>query len=101
MALATDAILALIASARGERTYSLDNREVEDVLTIALSLLVELSVANDRIDRLERLVAELRGATLAEVLGLAYAGEEEAERRDATDALLARVLRVMVDPRVR
>ena len=100
MALATDAVLALIASARGERTYSLDNREVEDVLTIALSLLVELSVANDRIDRLERLVAELRGGTLADVRGIVYAGDEEAERGDATDALLARVLRVMVDPRV-
>ncbi len=94
-----DAILALVASARGERPQSLDSREAEEVLNIALALAVELCVANDRIDRLERLVAEGRGTPVETLRDLRFEGAEAQERQQAADALLTRVLRVLIDPR--
>lgn len=94
-----DAILAVVQSGRGTRPQSLNDRETEEVLNIALALLVEQAVANDRIDRLERMVADLRGEPVAAVRDAAYDGDAAAERQAATDALLARVLRIMLDPR--
>lgn len=99
MTAALDAVLALVASARGTRPYSLDDVEVENVLNIALATLVELSVSNDRIDRLERMVAELKGNAVADLRDLRYSGAEADERQAAMDALLARVLRILIDPR--
>ncbi|MEG3151313.1 hypothetical protein U1769_15575 [Sphingomonas sp. ZT3P38] len=99
MTSATDAIHAVIAAGRGDRPTSLDNVETERVLAIALTLLVELSVSNERIDRLEREVADLRGAALEEFRGAPLADTAIAERQEALEALQLRVLRVMVDPR--
>ncbi len=99
MTAAADAVLALIRSARGTRPQSLDDRETEEVLAIALALLVELSVSNDRIDRLERIVADSAGLGLAALRDTRYEGAAAEERQQALDALLARVLRVMIDPR--
>lgn len=94
-----EAILELIQSARGARPQSLDDREVEDVLNIALGVLVELSVSNDRIDRLERIVAEQGGVELAALRDIRYDGAAAEERQQATEALLTRALRVLIDPR--
>ena len=99
MTSAADAVLTLISSARGDRPYSLDDAEVENVLNIALALLVELSVSNDRIDRLERMVAELNGVPLEELKQTRYTGEDAEARQADMDALLARVLRILIDPR--
>lgn len=99
MALATDAIVSLVNSARGNRPYSLDDVEVENVLNIALALLVELSVANDRIDRLERVVAEQGGTSVEALRDIRYDGAVAEERQGQMDALLARVLRILIDPR--
>lgn len=99
MTSAPDAIRAVIAAGRGARPASLDNAETEQVLAIALALLVELSVSNDRIDRLEREVAALRDTTLAAVRETALPEDAVAERQEALDALQLRVLRVMLDPR--
>ena len=97
----SEAIQALTKLARGERRYSLDNRETEDVLNIALATLVELTVALDRIDRLERLLAERTGLPLEELRAIDYPhGQAAEERQEATDALFARVLRIRLDPRV-
>ena len=97
---AVDAINAVRAGNRGERPYSLDCPEAEQVLNIALALLVELSVANDRIDRLERHIADLRGLTPLEVRNAAIDPTAKEERREALESLQLRVLRVLVDPRV-
>lgn len=99
---AADAILSLIELARGERRYSLESREAEDVLNVALALLTELSVAFDRIDRLERVLAERTGIALDELRAIDYSeGRAAQEREDATSALIARVLRIHLDPRAR
>lgn len=100
MTTAAEAILALVDSARGNRPQSLDDREVEEVLNIALALLVELSVSNDRIDRLERIVAAQGGMTVEQLRDTRYDGGVADERQQAMEALLARVLRVLLDPRV-
>lgn len=94
-----EALSALIATARGDRPQSLASREAEEVLNVALAVLVELAVSNDRIDRLERLVAELSGRSIEELRDIRYDGEIAQERQAATDALLTRALRIMLDPR--
>ena len=95
-----DAIVTLTQLARGERRYSLQNREAEEVLNIATALLVEHAVALDRIDRLERVLCERTGMPLEELRALDYReGPASQERSDATNALIARVLRIRLDPR--
>jgi Cu/Ag efflux pump CusA len=97
-----EAIITLIGLARGERRYSLDSRETEEVLNIALALLSELAVSCDRIDRLERLLAERTGMPLADLRAVDYVeGPAAQEREDAMNALVARVLRIRLDPRAR
>jgi hypothetical protein len=97
-----EVIVTLIELARGERRYSLESRETEEVLNMALALLTELGVAFDRIDRLERVVAERTGMALADLRAIDYTdGPEAQEREDAINALIARVLRIRLDPRAR
>lgn len=96
----SEAVLELIGLGRGGRRYSLENREAEEVLNIALATLVELSVALDRIDRLERLLAERTAMPLEELRATDYAdGPAAQERQEAADALFARALRIRLDPR--
>ncbi|QIG78847.1 hypothetical protein [Stakelama tenebrarum] len=99
MASRTEALSALIASARGPRPFSLASREAEEVLNVTLALTVELAVSNDRIDRLERLVAELRGEPVEQLRDIRYDGDIAQERHESTEALLMRALRVILDPR--
>ena len=97
-----EVVVNLIELARGERRYSLESRETEEVLNIALALLTELGVAFDRIDRLERVLAERTGITVGDLRAIDYAdGPAAQEREDATNALVARVLRIRLDPRTR
>ncbi len=96
-----EALASLIYAARGNRPQSLGCAEAEDVLNVALALLIELSASNDRIDRLERLVAELRGEPVSALRDLRYPdGLAAEERREAMEALLMRALRIFLDPRV-
>lgn len=99
MTSSVEALTTLLATARGNRPQSMASQEAEDVLNITLAVLVELAVANDRIDRLERMVADLRGEPVEELRDLRYEGEIAQQRQDATDALLTRALRIMIDPR--
>jgi len=92
-------ILELVRLGQGLRPASLENQETEDVLTITLALLVELGVALDRIDRLERKVAELAGQTTEQLREAPLGPEAEAEREAAQTALIACALRVFFDGR--
>ncbi|MCZ8130543.1 MAG: hypothetical protein O9284_04500 [Steroidobacteraceae bacterium] len=97
---AAEAIVTLASLTRGPRPFSFENREAEEVLNVALALLVELGVAFDRIDRLERLLAERTGISLDDLRATDYDGAAGAERQAARDALMARVLRIALDARV-
>lgn len=87
-----DALVELSSLARGARPPSLGNTETETVLRIAMAMLLELSVANDRIDRLEREVASLRGVDVGTLKSAPLDAAAVAERQVATDGLMARVL---------
>jgi hypothetical protein len=99
MTSASDAIASLLEVARGARPQSMSCGDAEDVLNITLALLIELAVATDRIDRLERLVAEQRGEDVAALREIRYVGDVAQERQEAVDALFARALRILADPR--
>lgn len=99
MTSAVDAISSVIAGGRGERPVSLASEETEKVLAIALALLVETCNANDRIDRLEREVAALRGQSLDDWKEAPQPPDDVQARQQAIEALQLRVLRIMVDPR--
>lgn len=96
---ASDALTALVQSARGTRPYSLDNIDAENALNVALALAVELASANGRIDRLERLLARQSGMDLAALRAEHLEGEAEIERQQSMEAMMARVLRILADPR--
>lgn len=96
----SEAIQELVGLGRGQRRYSLRSRETEEVLNIAMATLVELSVALDRIDRLERLLAERTGMPLEQLRATDYAeGPAAQERQEAAEAMFARALRIRLDPR--
>lgn len=94
-----DDILAIVRAGQGLRPASLENQETEDVLSITLALLVELGVALDRIDRLERTVAGLSGQTPEQLREAPLGAEAEAEREARQAALIARALRIFFDGR--
>lgn len=100
MTTSVEALTALILSARGSRPQSLGCSEAEEVLNVALASLIELSVSNDRIDRLERIVADLRGEPVSALREVRYDGDAAQERLEAMEALLTRALRIILDPRV-
>lgn len=99
MTTAAEAVSAVIAGQRGGRPFSLDSQEAEQVLSVALALLVELAASNDRIDRLEREVAALRGLPLDELRNAPLDAAAREERQDALDAMQLRVMRIFLDPR--
>ncbi len=93
------AIMDILQTARGLRPYSMEDRETEQAFNVTLALLVELSASNDRIDRLERHIAELRGVPLDDVRNAHSDATADAERLAATEALMVRALRILIDPR--
>lgn len=94
-----DEILEIVRTGQGLRPASLESQESEDVLTVTLALLVELGVALDRIDRLERSLAALAGQTPEQMCEAPLGAEADAEREAGQTALIARALRVFFDGR--
>lgn len=94
-----DALTALLASARGLRPASLHCVEAEHVLNATLALAVELSVANARIANLERQLAQYGQTTLAAIRTPPPSAEAEAERQQASEALMLRLLHTLLDGR--
>jgi hypothetical protein len=97
----SEAVHDVIAGGRGARPASLRDEEAETVLNIALALLVELCNATDRIDRLEREIAALRGMALADWRETLLDEDAVTERQQAIEALQLRVMRILVDPRTK
>lgn len=99
MSLSSDAIISVLQTARGNRPYSLESTETEQSFNVALALLVELIASNDRIDRIERQLADLSGKSLDEVRRSASDAEAEQCRSSANEATIHRALRILIDPR--
>lgn len=83
------------AKAKGKRPQYLNSNEAEKVLNIAMALAQELSVARERIDTLERLLAAKGLIKRDDIEQFALSAAESAERGAWTQAFIARVLRVV------
>ena len=81
--------------AKGRRPQSLDDPAVERVLSIAMAIAAELSVARERIDTLERLLTQ-RGVLAASAIdAFEPDAAAQAERQAWGRAYIARVLRIV------
>lgn len=96
---ASDAILSVIHSARGNRPYSMENQETEQTFNVTLALMVELLATNDRVDRLERHIASIMDKSLHDVRTAHSASDADEARSATNEASITRMLRVMIDPR--
>ncbi len=91
-----DALIAGAARAKGKRPWFLRDADVERVLSITLSLAMELAVTRQRLDALERLL-EGKGVLVPdEVENYAPDADAELERQAAMRAYIIRVLRILL-----
>ncbi len=81
--------------AKGKRPYFLESKQTEQVMSIVMSLAMELSVTRERLASVECLLED-RGLLDREQLNSYQPDKSEAERRSAdTQEFLARILRIM------
>ncbi|WP_371189409.1 hypothetical protein [Thalassotalea maritima] len=81
--------------AKGKRPYFLEDKQTEQVLSIAMSLAMELNVVRQRTATLECLLIEKGVLSQGEVDGF-IAERDEAEKRSIdTQQYLARILRIV------
>ncbi|MFM7533872.1 MAG: hypothetical protein ACKO5J_15590 [Rubrivivax sp.] len=81
--------------AKGKRPQFFDDPAVERVLSIAMALAGELSVARERIDTLERLLVAKGVMAADEVERYVPDAAVQAQRNEAGRAYIARVLRIL------
>jgi polyhydroxyalkanoate synthesis regulator phasin len=90
-----DAVALANQRAKGKRPFFLDDPAVERVLSVAMAIAGELSVARERIDTLERLLVQ-RGVLQADDIER-YVPDAavQAARNEWGRAYIARVLRIL------
>lgn len=81
--------------AKGKRPQFLDDPAVERVLSIAMALAGELSVARERIDTLERLLVAKGVLSADDVERYVPDAAVQAQRNEAGRAYIARILRIL------
>lgn len=89
-----DAIAEAGAKPAGKRPYFL-HEEVETVLAITMAAVQELAVSRQRIDTLERLLADKGLVSRAEIDGFSPDPAAAVERALANQEYIARVLRIV------
>ena len=81
--------------AKGKRPYFLDNPEVERVMNITMAVAMEVGVMHERLDTIERLLAE-KGILNATEIDTFEPNNEEVIARQLWHArYIARVLRIV------
>jgi hypothetical protein len=81
--------------AKGKRPVYLDNAKTDQLLSIVVALMEEVSVLHDRLDTIERL-AESKGIILRDAIeSYEPDAEVEQEREQWRSEYIARVLRVL------
>ncbi len=91
-----DPTLAGAAKAKGKRPWFFDDPDVERVLNISMALAMELAVTRQRLDAVERLLAEKGLLTQDEIESFRPAPEAETARQQWNRDYIARVLRVLI-----
>lgn len=85
--------------AKGKRPYFLADKQTEQVMSIAMSLAMELSVTRERLATLECLLSEKGLVDRSEVEDYEPGKDEVAARSASTQEYLARILRIMQQDR--
>ena len=91
-----DPVVMANRRAKGKRPQFLDDPAVERVMSIAMSVAAELAVARERIDTLERLLAQKGILSAADIEAYQPDAKAQSDRNDWGRDYIARVLR-MVD----
>ncbi len=81
--------------AKGGRPYFFDDPAVERVLNITMSLAGEVAVMRERMDTIERLLAEKGLLEQSEIDQFAPTGKVAEERQAWHAAFIARILRIV------
>lgn len=81
--------------AKGKRPYFLAEKQTEQAMSITMALAMELSVARERIDTLECLLAEKGILSRDEIEQYKPDPQEVARRSQQTQEYLARILRIL------
>ncbi|GLP96260.1 hypothetical protein [Paraferrimonas sedimenticola] len=90
-----DKIALAAQKAKGERPYFLQDKQTEQVMSIAMSLAMELSVTRERLATMEALLVE-NGVISQGQIDAYQPSKDEADKRSLdTQAYLARVLRIL------
>ncbi len=89
-----DAIAEAGAKPAGKRPFFLDT-EIETVLAITMAAVQELAVSRQRVDTLERLLAQKGVLTRDEIEAYAPDPQAAIERALSTQEYIARVLRII------
>ncbi|MCX7263986.1 MAG: hypothetical protein NT035_00990 [Burkholderiales bacterium] len=90
-----DPVVMANRRAKGKRPQFLDDPAVERVMSIAMSVAAELAVARERIDTLERLLAQKGILSAAEIEAFQPDAKAQTDRNDWGRNYIARVLRVV------
>lgn len=81
---------------KGKRPYFFDDPAVERVLNITMAVSMELAVARERVDTLERLLEEKGILTREEIKNYTPANKEiETQRQQWHSEYISRILRVI------
>jgi len=81
---------------KGKRPYFFDDPAVERVLNITMAISMELAVARERVDTLERLLEDKGILTREEIKNYTPANKEiETERQQWHSEYISRILRVI------
>ncbi|QBY04579.1 hypothetical protein E2K93_09340 [Thalassotalea sp. HSM 43] len=90
-----DKIALAGAKAKGKRPYFLAEKQTEQVLSVAMSLAMELNVVRERMATLECLLEQKGVLSRQEIEAFNPDKDEVAKRSIATQEYLARILRIM------
>ena len=90
-----DPVVMANRRAKGKRPQFLDDPAVERVMSIAMSVAAELAVARERIDTLERLLAQKGILSAADIEAYQPDAKAQTDRNDWGRNYIARVLRVV------
>jgi hypothetical protein len=92
---ATDDVVHISRVAKGKRPQYFSDPAIDKLLAIVLQLAGELSVTRERLDTVERLLAEDKVLDRDRVEGYEPAAEVAAEREAKRAEYIARVLRIV------
>ncbi len=91
----TELLRLVNAASAGKRPYFFENRDVDRLLAIVWAMAGELAVTRERLDTVERLLAQKRTLSQAEIESFRPDGAAAAERGQWQVDYIARLLRVL------